>query len=124
MLCTFVHGKIHRIRITECNLGYNGSAEIDRHLLVAAGMAPYQQVQIVNLSNGQRFETYALPGGEGQFKLNGGAARLGQAGDDCLVIAYRQEESFSGATVVLVDPRNNSIAETMRYPADGEPPAE
>lgn len=117
MLRTFVHGKIHGIRITECKLRYNGSAEIDTALLAAAGIAPFEQIQVVNLNNGERLTTYAFPGKPGEFTLNGGAARLGQKGDDCLVIAYRQEEKFSGATVAFVEPSDNRLVETMRYDA-------
>jgi aspartate 1-decarboxylase len=112
---TFVHGKIHGVRVTECKLRYNGSAEVDTALLKAAGIAPYEQIQVVNMNSGARLVTYAFPGKPGEFTLNGGAARLAQVGDDCLVIAYRQEESFSGANVVFVNAKDNSIAETMRY---------
>ena len=123
MLRTFVHGKIHGVRVTECKLRYNGSAEIDTALLAASGIAPFEQIQVVNMSTGARLVTYAFPGQPGAFTLNGGAARLGAVGDECIVIAYRQEEKFSGASVVFVHGKDNSIAETMRYPADGEPPA-
>ena len=114
---TFVHGKIHGIRITECKLRYNGSAAIDTALLEASGIAPYEQIQVANMANGERLITYAFPGQPGQFTLNGAAARLGSVGDDCLVIAYRQEEKFSGAKVVIVKPDDNSILERMQYPA-------
>ncbi len=114
---TFVHGKIHGIRITECKLRYNGSAEIDPALLEASGIAPYEQIQVANMANGERLVTYVFPGQPGQFTLNGAAARLGSIGDDCLVIAYRQEEKFSGAKVVIVRPDDNSILERMEYPA-------
>jgi len=121
MLRTFVHGKIHGVRITECKLRYNGSAEVDTALLAASGISPFEQVQIVNLNTGARLVTYAFPGKPGSFTLNGGAARLGAVGDDCLVIAYRQEEKFSGAEVVFVNPKDNSISETMHYPAAADP---
>ena len=117
MLRTFMHGKIHGLRITECKLHYNGSAEVDTSLLKAAGISLYEQIQIVNVNTGSRFVTYAFPGKPGEFTLNGGAARLGSVGDICLVIAYRQEEKFSGAEVVFVNPATNTLAETMHYPA-------
>lgn len=117
LMRTFVHGKIHGIRITECKLRYNGSAEIDTELLEASGIAPYEQIQVANMANGERLITYAFPGAKGQFTLNGAAARLGSVGDDCLVIAYRQEEKFSGAKVVFVNPADNSVMERMEYPA-------
>ena len=115
MLRTFVQGKIHGIRVTACKLHYNGSAAIDTALLAAAGIAPYEQIQVVNLNSGERLVTYAFPGKRGEFSLNGGAARMGQVGDDCLVIAYRQEERFSGAKVVFINPADNSVRETMDY---------
>jgi aspartate 1-decarboxylase len=125
MLRTFVHGKIHGVRITECKLRYNGSAEIDTALLEASGIAPFEQIQVINVNNGSRLVTYAFPGQPGSFTLNGGAARLGAVGDECLVIAYRQEEVFSGANVVFIDPTDNSIRDTMHYPSaaasQGEP---
>jgi len=117
MLRTFIHGKIHGLRITELKLNYNGSAEVDTALLEASGIEPYEQIQVVNMTNGERFVTYAFPGQPGAFTLNGGAARLGAVGDHCIVIAYRQEEVFSGANVVFVDPVDNRLKETMRYEA-------
>ena len=120
MLRTFVHGKIHGVRVTECKPRYNGSAEIDKALLAASGIAPFEQIQIVNMTTGARLVTYAFPGKPGDFTLNGGAARLGAVGDECLVIAYRQEEKFSGAEVVFVNGKDNSISETMHYRAEGE----
>jgi aspartate 1-decarboxylase len=117
MLRTFIHGKIHGARLTEVKLHYNGSAEIDTALLDAAGIAPFEQIQVVNVNTGARIITYAFPGKKGAFTLNGGAARHGSPGDICLVIAYRQEEKFSGANVIFVDPADNSIRETMHYPA-------
>jgi len=120
MLRTFVHAKIHGIRVTECKLHYNGSAEIDTALLQAVGIDPYEQIQIANMSTGVRMWTYAFPGKPGQFTFNGAAARLGAVGDDCLVIAYRQEEKFSGAKIAIINPEDNRILEMMDYPAAGE----
>ncbi len=117
MLRTFVHAKLHGIRVTETKLGYNGSAEIDTELLAASGIDPFEQIQIVNCNNAVRMVTYAFPGKPGEFTLNGAAARLGAIGDDCLVIAYRQEEKFSGAKVLFIDGEDNSISDTMDYPA-------
>lgn len=116
MLRTFVHAKIHGIRVTEVKLGYNGSAEIDTELLAACGIAPFEQIQVVNTNNAERFITYAFPGGPGEFTLNGAAARLGAVGDSCLVIAYRQEEEFSGAKVLLMDTKTNTVQDTLDYP--------
>ena len=112
---TYVHAKLHGIRVTELKLNYNGSAEIDRALLKAAGIDAYEQIQIVNTNNAERMITYAFPGEPGAFTLNGAAARLGAEGDECLVIAYRQEEKFSGAKVLMIDPKDNTVREELNY---------
>ena len=90
MLRTFIHGKIHRIRVTECKLGYNGSAEIDTALLSAAGISPYEQIQVVNMNNGERLETYAIPEpfGSRRMVMNGAAARKGQVGDRIIIMSF------------------------------------
>ncbi len=124
MLRTFVHGKIHGVRVTECKLGYSGSAEVDTRLLDAAGIAPFEQIQIVNMNNGERIITYAFPGAPGAFTLNGAAARLGAVGDPCLIIAYRQEEQFSGANVAFVSGEGNRLLRTTRYEAGATEPLE
>jgi aspartate 1-decarboxylase len=112
---TFVSAKLHRITVTDKSLDYIGSVAIDAHLLGLAGIAPYEQVHVVNLTNGARWVTYALPSPTaGCFSLNGGGARLGEIGDRCVVMTYRQEDEFSGADVVVLDDRNRVI-ETDRY---------
>lgn len=120
MLKTFVSGKLHGIRITQCKLRYNGSCEIDPALLEAAGIAFYEQVHILNMTNGSRIITYVFPGGgPGDFTLNGGAARHGAEGDECIIVAYRQEMAFSGAACIIVNPQDNSIRERLIYPGIG-----
>src|SRR5579862_3159040 len=81
--------KIHRATVTEANLDYEGSITIDESLLEAADIVPYEMVQVLNLNNGQRFETYAIPGpkGSGQICLNGAAARLGVVKDKVIIIS-------------------------------------
>lgn len=116
-LRTFVSGKIHGLRITQCKLHYNGSCEIDPELLRIAGMEPYEQVHVLNMASGARLITYVFPGAPGAFTLNGAAARCGMEGDTVLVIAYRQEERFSGARCVLIDPATNRPREILDYPA-------
>jgi aspartate 1-decarboxylase len=119
MLRNFVHGKLHGLRVTQCKLKYNGSCEIDPDLLRAAGISYYEQVHVLNMTNGARIITYVFPGGgPGQFTLNGGAARHGAEGDECIVIAYRQEAAFSGAKCVIINPADNSVKEIMDYGAD------
>lgn len=82
--------KIHRATVTDANLHYVGSITIDTELLTAADILPYEMVQVVNINNGERFETYAIEGeaGSGTVCLNGAAARLAVPGDLVIVIAY------------------------------------
>lgn len=82
--------KIHRATVTNANLHYVGSITIDNELLAAADILPYEMVQVVNINNGERFETYAIEGeaGSGTVCLNGAAARLAVPGDLVIVIAY------------------------------------
>jgi len=96
-------------------LYYEGSLTVDSDLLDAADIIPYERVQVVNVNNGERFETYAIPGKRrtGVICLNGAAARLGQVGDEIIIITYgtfREEElkNFKPA-VVLVDKENKVV---------------
>jgi aspartate 1-decarboxylase len=121
MLRTFVGGKIHQLKVTGLQPGYNGSCLICPNLLAAAGIEPFERVEIYSLTSTARIATYVFPGGaEGEFTLNGGAALHFRVGDRVAVVAYRQEETFSGANCVIVDPVDNSVAQTLRYelPAD------
>lgn len=118
-LKTMVSGKIHRARVTAADLHYVGSITIDEDLLDAAGIDSYERVQVVDIDNGARLETYTIPGerGSGEIQLNGAAARLVQPGDLVIVMAYQQvtvpvPEDWH-PRVVLVDPRDNSIAELI-----------
>ena len=84
-------GKIHRARVTEVNLDYEGSITIDRLLMEGADILPYEMVHALNLNNGARFETYAIAGepGSGAVVINGAAARLASVGDTVIILAYR-----------------------------------
>ncbi len=89
----FLHvlkSKIHRAIVTEANLEYEGSITIDEDLIEKAKFIPYEKLQIVNLNNGHRFETYCIPGPKksGMICLNGGTARLGAPGDKIIIISY------------------------------------
>lgn len=112
---TLLHAKIHNCTLTAANLNYVGSISVDSTLLNAAGILPYEQVQVVNVSNGERLVTYAIaaPAGSGAVELNGAAARLGMAGDRLIVMTYAQftpEDLYSySPTVVLVDSQNRLI---------------
>ena len=121
MLRTMCKGKIHRATVTDANLNYVGSLTVDSDLLDRADILPYEQVQIVNVNNGARLETYTIPGprGSGTMCLNGAAARLGQKGDVIIVIAYGicsdAEARALRPRVVLVD-KNNRPVETQDAP--------
>ncbi|MGO9321084.1 MAG: aspartate 1-decarboxylase [Solirubrobacteraceae bacterium] len=82
--------KIHRATVTDCDLHYVGSITIDPELLEAADMLEYEQVHVVDVDNGARFETYTIPGerGSGAMRVNGAAARLVHRGDTIIVISY------------------------------------
>jgi aspartate 1-decarboxylase len=116
MLKTFVNGKIHRLRVTGLKPMYNGSCLICPELLRAAGIEPFEKVEIYSLTSLARIATYVFPGASvGEFTLNGGAALHFQIGDEVAVVAYRQEESFTGANCVLVGPADNFIEDVQRY---------
>ncbi len=114
MFVTMFKSKIHRATVTEANINYMGSITIDRELMETADILPNEKVQVVNINNGARLETYAIPGdgGTGTVCLNGAAARLVQPGDCVIIISYavmtREEAASYSPTVVLVDGRNRA----------------
>ncbi len=107
--------KIHRARVTDCDLHYVGSATVDPELLKAADIMEHEQVHIVDIDNGARFETYTIPGerGSGAMKVNGAAARLVHRGDTIIVISYgsydRAELEHYEPRVVHVEAQTNRI---------------
>lgn len=117
----FVRAKIHGITVTDKSVEYHGSVSIGRDLLEAARIDPYERVEIVNLTNGQRWATYAIPAPEGEFTLNGGGARLGENGDRCVVMAFDFRAQFGPepAQVVFCKTRagKNVISEVTEYRA-------
>ena len=112
MKYTMLAGKIHRATITDTNLDYEGSITIDRDLLEAARIPPFAQVQIYNIANGERFETYTIVGerGSGAMALNGAAAHKASPGDLIIVACYIQVPSKDvhshKPSLVYVDARN------------------
>ena len=86
--------KIHRARVTGCNISYEGSITIDRKLMEAADILPYEEVHVLNINNGARFSTYAVEGkeNEGEIGLNGAAARLAAKGDIVIILTYADIE--------------------------------
>jgi aspartate 1-decarboxylase len=105
--------KIHRARVTDANLDYVGSITLDTELMRLADIREHEQVHVLDIDNGARFETYAIPGGPGEVCLNGAAARLVQPGDKVIVITYADYEDaeldgFEPA-VVHVDADNRPL---------------
>lgn len=113
MLRCFLRSKIHMATVTESNLAYEGSITIDRELMDKAGILPYEQVMISNLNNGERFETYVIPGrpGSREFCLNGPTARKGAVGDRIIIFAYcymnEQEIQDFEPIIIKLDEKNN-----------------
>lgn len=108
--------KLHRARVTQAELYYEGSLTIDRDLMEAADLLAYEKVSVVNVNNGARFETYVIPGDRGSkdICLNGAAARLGAVGDEVIIISYTtlsdEEARTYQPTVVLVDENNDVVS--------------
>jgi aspartate 1-decarboxylase len=107
--------KIHRATVTERNLAYSGSLTIDANLMEQADLIPNEKIQVVNINTGVRFETYTIRGeaGSGIIGVNGGAARLAEAGDIILIISYaivNEEEALNHEPKVIgVDENNRAI---------------
>jgi aspartate 1-decarboxylase len=118
MLLPILQSKIHRATVTDANLHYEGSISVDEELLEAAGIREYQQVHVVDINNGARFETYTIraPRGSGTICLNGAAARLVQTGDLIIIFAYclLSQEEIEGHTprIILVDEKNHIRSRT------------
>ncbi|HVB22948.1 MAG TPA: aspartate 1-decarboxylase [Ktedonobacteraceae bacterium] len=118
---TMCKGKIHRATVTQANLNYIGSITIDQDLLDAADIYPYEKVQVVNVNNGSRLETYAIAGarGSGVICLNGAAARMTAEGDIVIIISYgqfnEQEIRSLEPHIVFVD-ADNRITEAKHVP--------
>jgi aspartate 1-decarboxylase len=87
---TMLKSKIHRAHVTDANVNYEGSITIDRKLMEAADILPYEQVDVVNVNNGARFTTYAIVGEQGEICINGAAARLAVRGDIVIILSYQQ----------------------------------
>ncbi|MDH7576689.1 MAG: aspartate 1-decarboxylase [Bacillota bacterium] len=115
MYRTMLKSKIHRAVLTGADLNYMGSITIDRDLMDAADILPYEKVQVVNNNNGARFETYCIEGprGSGMICLNGAAARLGQPGDILIILSYLQLPEAEARNyyprLVFVDSQNRIL---------------
>ena len=125
MTIQLLKGKIHRAAVTQAELDYVGSITVDEALLEASGIREYEKVQIVDVNNGSRFETYTIAGeaGSGMICLNGAAARCVSVGDKIIIMSYAQmtpEEVKKDyhPNVVFVD-ENNKIARVTTYEKHG-----
>jgi aspartate 1-decarboxylase len=110
-----LRAKIHQATVTEANIEYEGSLTVDEDLLDATGMKHFEQVRVSNLNNGERFETYIIPGkrGAGEICLNGAAARKGIVGDRIIIFSYGYyiENEIKGFApkIIRLDEKNNII---------------
>ncbi|HJI81028.1 MAG TPA: aspartate 1-decarboxylase [Eggerthellaceae bacterium] len=125
MMLNMLKGKIHRATIRQAELDYVGSITVDQDLLDAANILEYETVQVVDINNGARLETYTIAGerGSGMICLNGAAARLVQPGDKCIIMCYCQmdpEEAQAHQPYVVFVNDDNEINEVMRYERHGE----
>jgi aspartate 1-decarboxylase len=113
MLRCILRAKIHIATVTESNLSYEGSITIDKAVLKKAGILPYEQVMVSNLNNGERFDTYVIPGKEGEICLNGPTARKGVVGDKVIIFCYSYVEDNKlkrfKPKIVLLDEKNKIL---------------
>lgn len=124
MTLTMLKGKIHRAVVKQADLNYVGSITIDSELLEAAGILEYEMVQIVDVENGNRFETYTIAGekGSGMICLNGAAARQVAIGDHVIIMCYAQmseQEAKEHKPYVVFTDEDNHIASISRYEKHG-----
>ncbi len=125
MTITMLKGKIHRATVVQAELDYVGSITVDEDLLDAAGILEYEKVQIVDINNGSRFETYTIAGerGSGLICLNGAAARCVQVGDKVIIMSYcemnMEDAKSHKPTVVFVDD-SNKVKEVAHYEKHGQ----
>jgi len=111
--------KIHRARVTEANIDYEGSISIDQRLMQEADILPYEQVQVLDINNGARFATYAIEAepGSGEIGIQGAAARLVTVGDAVIILAYcqvKEEEAHNLAPKLVYVDSKNAITATKR----------
>lgn len=124
MFLNMLKGKIHRAVVVQAELDYVGSITVDEDLLDAAGIREYEKVQIVDINNGERFETYTIAGerGSGMICLNGAAARCVQKGDRIIIMCYAlmspEEIAENSPKVVFVDDENK-VSRVSRYEKHG-----
>jgi aspartate 1-decarboxylase len=119
---TMMKSKIHRARVTQVDLDYEGSITIDRVLMEASDILPFERVEVLNVNNGARFSTYAIAGeaNSGIIGINGAAARLVAKGDIVLILSYSQvpdDEAINVTpSIVLVDSQNRIVEPSYMVP--------
>ena len=120
---SMMKSKIHRATVTGANVGYVGSITLDRELMEQADIREFEQVAVLDIDNGARFETYAMEGGPGDVIINGAAARLVQPGDRVIVITYATYDEAELAkyapAIVHVDDTNTQISEAEAIARQG-----
>ena len=114
---TMLKGKIHRARVTQVDVDYEGSITIDKSLMEASDILPYEQVEVLNINNGARFNTYAIEAepGSGTICINGAAARLAAKGDIVIILSYchvPDDEAINVIPKMVYVDENNRIVET------------
>ena len=113
MLIEMLKSKIHRARVTDVQLFYAGSLSIDKKLMRAACIFPYEKVDVYNMNNGQRFTTYAIPADEGVICVNGAAARLASRGDEIIIVSYcmvnKTELKRHKPSIIVLNKKNQRI---------------
>ncbi|MDD5591463.1 MAG: aspartate 1-decarboxylase [Dehalococcoidales bacterium] len=122
MMRKMLKSKIHRARVTRCNVDYEGSITIDRHLMQSADILPYEQVEVLDINNGARFSTYAIEGDEvGEICLNGAAARMVAKGDKVIILTYcylgDDEAPDLAPNLVYVDAQNVIVKSKQAVPS-------
>lgn len=107
-LKTFLKSKIHRATVTQSDIDYEGSCTIDKELMDIVGVTEYEQIHIYNITNGNRFVTYAIEGrkGSGVIAINGAGARLAYVGDKIIICTYVSSEVKVSPIILLVDEHN------------------
>ncbi len=118
MLREFLKAKIHRATITRANLDYSGSLTIDEEIMELAGIKEYEKIQVYNVNNGERLETYAIKGPRGSkaFELNGAAARKGMVGDKIIITTFcllNEEETDKHKPILVIMGDNNEVKEVL-----------
>lgn len=121
---SMLKSKIHQATLTEANLYYEGSLTIDQDLMETADILESEKIAVVNINNGERFETYVIPGERGSktIALNGAAARKGEVGDSLILITYcwlNEEELKTHKPNIIILDKNNEIKETDKIEQHG-----